>query len=68
MPLERTVMFFSLPHTCPMFSLLQEEKHKAYRREKKKNKRKAGEAGLDNDMDPDMAAVMGFSGFGGAKK
>jgi len=47
----------------------EEDKQKAYRRDKKKNKRKAEEAELDDGgMDPDMAAMMGFSGFGGSKK
>ncbi|CAE1297344.1 SNU23 [Acanthosepion pharaonis] len=43
----------------------EEEKQKAYRRERKKaGKRKADED--YDDVDPDMAAVMGFSGFGSA--
>lgn len=47
------------------FFYLQEEKQKAYRRERKKaGKRKADED--YDDVDPDMAAVMGFSGFGSA--
>ena len=54
---------------CP-FGSLQEEKQKAYKREKRKErKRKAGDADLDGqDMDPDMASLMGFSGFGTSKK
>ena len=49
----------------------QEEKQKVYRREKRKNlKRKAG-GDVDDELDEDrsdMAAVMGFSGFGTAVK
>ncbi|CAI9732027.1 finger matrin-type 2 [Octopus vulgaris] len=45
----------------------EEEKQKAYRRERKR----AGKKRADEDYepgDPDMAAVMGFSGFGTGKK
>ncbi|KAK2164086.1 hypothetical protein NP493_1431g00013 [Ridgeia piscesae] len=45
----------------------EEEKQRNYRREKKKDrKRKATEPDLD--IDPDVAAMMGFGGFGGKKK
>ena len=51
--------------------MLQEEKQKAYRREKRKNlKRKANndlDEGDDEDKD-EMAAIMGFSGFGTSAK
>ncbi|XP_035683016.1 zinc finger matrin-type protein 2-like [Branchiostoma floridae] len=48
----------------------EEAKMKEYRKEKKKEKkRKADDAGLNEDeIDPEMAAMMGFSGFGGSKK
>uniref|UniRef100_T1JIL1 U1-type domain-containing protein n=1 Tax=Strigamia maritima TaxID=126957 RepID=T1JIL1_STRMM len=48
----------------------EEEKVKEYRREKRKErKRKAAEALEEfNDVDPEMAAVMGFEGFGSAKR
>jgi U4/U6.U5 tri-snRNP component SNU23 len=47
----------------------EEEKQKVYRKEKKKErKRKADDAELDGDGNPDMAVVMGFSGFGTTKK
>ncbi len=50
----------------------EEEKAKAYRKEKKKEKkRKAGpaEAPLDTGEEKDdIAAIMGFSGFGGSVK
>ncbi len=61
--------FGSNSHQCYCFAF-QEEKQKAYKREKRKErKRKAGDADLDGqDMDPDMAALMGFSGFGTSKK
>ncbi|KAH9370366.1 zinc finger matrin-type protein 2 [Haemaphysalis longicornis] len=45
----------------------EEEKLREYRREKRKErKRKAQEP--TEDVDPDMAATMGFSGFGSSKK
>ena len=45
--------------------MLQEERQKAYRREKRKDrKRKAVDTGPDEEGDPDMASMMGFSGFG----
>ncbi|KAK7096997.1 hypothetical protein V1264_004039 [Littorina saxatilis] len=44
----------------------EEEKVKAHKKEKRKErKRKADDS---EDGDPDMAALMGFSGFGGSKK
>ena len=44
----------------------KEEKAKAHKKEKRKErKRKADEV---EDGDPDMAALMGFSGFGTSKK
>lgn len=47
----------------------EEEKQKVYRKEKRKDrKRRADDADLDDDADPDMAVVMGFSGFGTSKK
>ncbi|XP_041459140.1 zinc finger matrin-type protein 2-like [Lytechinus variegatus] len=46
----------------------EEEKHKAYQREKRKErKRRADDRGIDG-MDPDMASMMGFAGFGSNKK
>lgn len=53
--------------------VLQEEKVKEYRKEKRKErKRKAAndddDFDIDQGMDPEMAALMGFSGFGGSKK
>ena len=51
---------------------MQEEKVKEYRKEKRKErKRKAkddDDFDIDEGMDPEMAAMMGFSGFGGSKK
>ncbi|KAL5012915.1 hypothetical protein ScPMuIL_011466 [Solemya velum] len=48
----------------------EEEKQKAYRKEKRKERKRRADndLSLDQVLDPDMAAVMGFSGFGGAKK
>ena len=40
-----------------------------YRKEKRKDrKRRADDANFEDDADSDMAAVMGFSGFGATKK
>merc|ERR1712038_1050436 len=46
----------------------EEEKQKAYRRDKRKDrKRKADDSDAGpSGMDPDMAAIMGFAGFGGS--
>ncbi|XP_022084530.1 zinc finger matrin-type protein 2-like [Acanthaster planci] len=47
----------------------EEAKQKAYRKEKRQErKRKAEDDDLDSGLDPDMAAMMGFSGFGSTKK
>ena len=52
-----------------IFSFLQEEKQKVYRREKRKERKRKATDDLDGaEMDPDMAAIMGFSGFGTSKK
>lgn len=61
-------MLFIQPINVP-----QEEKVKEYRKEKRKErKRKANDDDddfdIDQGMDPEMAAMMGFSGFGGSKK
>lgn len=62
----------SMPRTC-MSTYTQEEKMKEYRREKRKERKKRGRGHEDTteegeELDPEMAAVMGFSGFGGTKK
>ncbi|XP_038056690.1 zinc finger matrin-type protein 2-like isoform X2 [Patiria miniata] len=47
----------------------EETKQKAYKKEKRQErKRKAEDDDLDSGLDPDMAAMMGFSGFGTTKK
>ncbi|XP_077448603.1 zinc finger matrin-type protein 2 [Stigmatopora argus] len=47
----------------------EEEKAKAYKKEKQKErKRRAEDDGGDFEDDDEMAAVMGFSGFGTSKK
>lgn len=48
--------------------MLQEEKQKAYKKEKRKDRKRKADDDIDADADPDMAAMMGFSGFGGSKK
>lgn len=50
---------------CP---LLQEEKAKAYKKEKQREKKRRAEEDLTFEEDDEMAAVMGFSGFGSTKK
>lgn len=46
----------------------EEEKLKEYRREKRKEKKRKAADNLEADVDPDMAAIMGFSGFCSSKK
>ncbi|KAF4098427.1 hypothetical protein G5714_020457 [Onychostoma macrolepis] len=46
----------------------EEEKAKAYRKEKQKEKKRKAEEDLNFEDDDEMAAVMGFSGFGSSKK
>lgn len=52
------------------FYCSQEEKIKEYRKEKRKDKKRKIEELADDDAGPsdEMAAVMGFSGFGSKKK
>lgn len=46
----------------------KEEKLKAYRREQKREKkRKLDDGSMKNDEEDEMAAIMGFSGFGSSK-
>lgn len=45
----------------------EEEKQKAYKKEKRKERKRKAEPD-DSEGPSDMAAVMGFSGFGGSKK
>ena len=46
----------------------EEEKAKAYKKEKQKEKKRRAEEDLTFEEDDEMAAVMGFSGFGSTKK
>lgn len=52
----------------------EEERYKEHKKEKKKDRKRKAEDDLSNsDIDgtalqPDLAAIMGFSGFGGSKK
>lgn len=48
--------------------LPQEEKAKAYKKEKQKERKRRAEDDVDFEDDEEMAAVMGFSGFGSSKK
>ncbi|CAI9103504.1 OLC1v1002000C1 [Oldenlandia corymbosa var. corymbosa] len=46
----------------------EEEERKRQRREKKKEKKKEKEVAEEPEIDPDVAAMMGFGGFGSSKK
>ncbi|XP_054716517.1 LOW QUALITY PROTEIN: zinc finger matrin-type protein 2-like [Uloborus diversus] len=46
----------------------EEEKIKENKREKRKEKKRKAAESQDKDLDPDMAAIMGFSGFCSSKK
>lgn len=51
-----------------VFPVCQEEKAKAYKKEKQKERKRRAEDDIDLEEDDEMAAVMGFSGFGSSKK
>lgn len=55
-------------NNCLLPSHFQEEKAKAYKKEKLKEKKRKAEEDLNFEEDDEMAAVMGFSGFGSSKK
>jgi len=59
-PTDSEWFFFFLTH--------QEEKAKAYKKEKQKEKKRRAEEDLTFEEEDEMAAVMGFSGFGSTKK
>lgn len=49
----------------------EEERYREYKREKRKDRKRKGDDDLDEEesgVSNEMAAVMGFAGFGGAKK
>ncbi|XP_058189944.1 uncharacterized protein LOC131307458 [Rhododendron vialii] len=46
----------------------EEEERKRQRRERKKEKKKEKAAEEEPELDPDVAAMMGFGGFGSSKK
>ncbi|XP_067141412.1 zinc finger matrin-type protein 2 [Centruroides vittatus] len=46
----------------------EEEKLKEYRREKRKERKRKSHDSRDDEIDPEMAAIMGFSEFGSSKK
>lgn len=60
----------TFPHLTHLYR--QEEKLKEYRREKRKDRKRKADASIDEDgaagMDPEMAKIMGFSGFSSSKK
>lgn len=51
---------------------MQEDKYKEHRREKRRERKRKGKADDDEEeeegVDPEMAAMMGFSGFGTKRK
>ena len=51
---------------------VQEDKYKEHRREKRRERKRKGKADDDEEeeegVDPEMAAMMGFSGFGTKRK
>lgn len=62
-------------HSISFVVFFQEEKYNEYRKQQRKNKkeRRRGKLGEDEGTygggeDSDMAAIMGFGGFGGSKK
>ncbi|GBM41682.1 Zinc finger matrin-type protein 2 [Araneus ventricosus] len=46
----------------------EEEKLKEFRREKKKERKRKAVESLDDNFDPNLASIMGFSGFCSSKK
>ncbi|KAG8199689.1 hypothetical protein JTE90_022139 [Oedothorax gibbosus] len=46
----------------------EEDKLKEYRREKRKERKRKAVGSIDDEVDPDMASIMGFSGFTSSKK
>lgn len=49
----------------------EEDRYKEYKREKRKDRKRKAEDDVDEEsagMSSEMAAIMGFGGFGGAKK
>lgn len=46
----------------------EEEKLKEYRRERRKERKRKCQDSRDDDIDPEMAAIMGSSEFGSSKK
>lgn len=49
----------------------EEDRYKEYKREKRKDRKRKADDDLDDEspgVSSDMAAIMGFAGFGGAKK
>ncbi|XP_018019860.1 zinc finger matrin-type protein 2 [Hyalella azteca] len=46
----------------------EDERMRAYRREKKKDKKRKTAPTEESEVDPEMAKLMGFGGFGSSKK
>ena len=51
-----------------MLCCAQEERQREKRKEARKQKKRKLEPEDGGALDPEMAAMMGFSGFGGSKK
>lgn len=61
-------MFVEGFHKFNIKCIIQEEKLKEYRKEKKKEKKRKHDDLDDEPQQDEMAALMGFSGFGSSKK
>lgn len=46
----------------------EEERYKEHKKEKRKDRKRKADEDLSAEMPGDIAAIMGFSGFGGSKK
>ena len=67
-----TLSLCQLPTGHTLHCCLQEDKYKEYKREKRKERKRKTRAGEDEEeeggIDPEMAAMMGFTGFGTKRK
>ena len=68
----RRYIYPEIPLCC--FTLLQEEQYKEHRREKRRERKRKARAAEEEaeeeggEVDPEMAAMMGFAGFGTKRK
>ncbi len=69
-PLHAHLLTYPTPYTHT-HTHTQEEKYKEYRKEKKRERKRKDRGEEDEDtaeLDPELSAMMGFSGFGAKKK